>query len=186
MTGPRRAYTLLEMLTTIAALVIVLGLMVSLARHVRSTEAERLTRDVCQRLDQAMAQYIREHNAGKTPVVPALLAKGADEARLADTAAANNQAVVELLRKAAAPADSPLADLQAAVYDGHSVRDAWGSPIVFMPTGDQAVSIAPNNRWFFVSAGPDQRYLTTLDNINSYQQGTGSPPPLSEHGGHDE
>jgi len=39
----RRAFTLIEMLVTCAVLVIVMGLMVSLARHVRSTSANELT-----------------------------------------------------------------------------------------------------------------------------------------------
>ena len=45
------------MLTTVAVLVIVLGLMVSLARDVRTRSAERLTKDLLHRLDLLVAQY---------------------------------------------------------------------------------------------------------------------------------
>src|SRR5439155_4475301 len=51
------AFTLVEMLTTVAVLVIVLGLMVSLARDVRTRSAERLTKDLLRRLDVLVAQY---------------------------------------------------------------------------------------------------------------------------------
>ena len=50
----RTAFTLLEMLTTVAVLVIVLGLMVSLARHVRERAAVALTKDLIRRLDALM------------------------------------------------------------------------------------------------------------------------------------
>src|SRR5215203_6362133 len=53
----RSAFTLVEMLTTVAVLVIVLGLMTSLARDVRTRSAERLTKDVLHRLDLLVAQY---------------------------------------------------------------------------------------------------------------------------------
>src|SRR5215218_9476846 len=54
-----RAFTLIEMLTTVAVLVIVLGLMVSLARDVRTRSAERLTKDLLSRLDTLVEQYRR-------------------------------------------------------------------------------------------------------------------------------
>src|SRR5215510_10771578 len=52
-----RAFTLIEMLTTVAVLVIVLGLMVSLARDVRTRSAERRTKDLLQRLETLVGQY---------------------------------------------------------------------------------------------------------------------------------
>src|SRR3954470_17522401 len=55
----RAAFTLIEMLTTVAVLVIVLGLMVSLARDVRTRSAERLTKDLLARLDTLVEQYRR-------------------------------------------------------------------------------------------------------------------------------
>src|SRR5688572_25886225 len=55
----RRAFTLIEMMTTVAVLVIVLGLMVSLARDVRTRSADRLTKDLLARLDTLVEQYRR-------------------------------------------------------------------------------------------------------------------------------
>src|SRR3977135_332087 len=76
----RRAFTLVEMLTTVAVLVIVLGLMVSLARDVRTRSAERLTKDLLSRLDTLVAQYRAKNLKGLTeeerrnyPVVHPLL-----------------------------------------------------------------------------------------------------------------
>src|SRR5438067_12261011 len=63
-------YTLIEMLTTVAVLVIVLGLMVSLARHVRERAAVALTKDLLRRLDQAVAQYAARHDVKLPPVSP--------------------------------------------------------------------------------------------------------------------
>src|SRR2546430_14598006 len=62
----KNAFTLIEMLTTVAALVIVLGLMVSLARDVRNRSAERLTKDLLRRLDTLVAQY-KARNLKKLP-----------------------------------------------------------------------------------------------------------------------
>src|SRR2546421_6221866 len=60
------AFTLIEMLTTVAVLVIVLGLMVSLARDVRNRSAERLTKDLLRRLDTLVAQYRVKNLRGLT------------------------------------------------------------------------------------------------------------------------
>src|SRR3954471_16721867 len=75
----RRAFTLIEMLTTVAVLVIVLGIMVSLARDVRTRSADRLTKDILRRLDTLVAQYkikalknIAEKDRGLYPIVGAL------------------------------------------------------------------------------------------------------------------
>ena len=58
-----RGFTLVETLTAIALLVIVLGLMVSLARNVRAASADELTKDVLRRLDAAMAAYVHQYGA---------------------------------------------------------------------------------------------------------------------------
>src|SRR4051794_41746846 len=57
----RRGFTLIEMLTVVAGLIIVLGLMVSLAWDVRRQSSERLTKDLLVKLDVLMAQYIAHH-----------------------------------------------------------------------------------------------------------------------------
>ena len=60
------------MLTTVAVLVIVLGLMVSLARDVRNRSAERVTKDLLAKLDRMMAQYADRH-AQQLPAVTPLI-----------------------------------------------------------------------------------------------------------------
>src|SRR5262245_17933243 len=96
----RSAFTLIEMLTTVAVLVILLGVVGSLARGVRDRSAQVLTRQLLKQLDGLMAQYI-EHNGGQLPPVELLLPDEPltrpgppppppDEAALAVTARRNN------------------------------------------------------------------------------------------------
>src|SRR5436305_4153289 len=88
----RRGFTLIEMLTTVAFLVIVLGLMVSLARDVRSRSADHLTKDVLRRLDNLVAQYRAKCLPGlppeerrKYPIIKPFIGPGEDDERqLAD------------------------------------------------------------------------------------------------------
>src|SRR5688572_33170486 len=102
----RRAFTLIEMLTTVAVLVIVLGLMVSLARDVRTRSAERLTKDVLHRLDLLVAQYrsrslknIPEEQRKRHPAVhPLIEADNADETKLTASAKVNNTELIRTLR----------------------------------------------------------------------------------------
>src|SRR5690349_529246 len=63
----RLAYTLIEMLTTVAVLIILLGIMVSLARYVRGQSAERVTKELLVKLDHLMAQYV-SRTGGQRPV----------------------------------------------------------------------------------------------------------------------
>ena len=63
-----------------------------------------------------------------------------------------------------------LGDVPVSMYDETTLRDAWGSPIVFMPAKHPWVGTAPQDRFFFFSAGPDRRYLTQDDNLYSYEE----------------
>lgn len=172
------------MLTTVAVLIIVLGLMVSLARFVRDRSAQVLTRDLLRQLDELMMQYA-DHQRGKLPVVEALLPVGSaadrvDEPVLNRAARANNEQTVRALRSdyrqhqtdPNALAD-PFEQLPISVYDRGTLRDAWGSPIVFMPGQHYLIGLAPSragqDQAFFFSAGPDKRYLTRDDNVYSYE-----------------
>jgi hypothetical protein len=60
-----------------------------------------------------------------------------------------------------------------SVYNNTTLRDAWGSPLVFMPGQHpwigQAFSRAGQDQAFFFSAGPDRKYLTRADNLYSYE-----------------
>src|SRR5436853_6587535 len=55
----RKGFTLIEMLTTVAVLIIVLGLMVSLARYVRDASAQAVSKALLRQLDHLMAQYAK-------------------------------------------------------------------------------------------------------------------------------
>lgn len=170
----RSAFTLIEMLTTVAILVIVLGLMVSLARDVRNRSAERVTKDMLARLDRMMAQYV-ERNAQQLPAVtplipppppapagtdPAVVPPEPSDEELLHAARANNADFSRVLR-----AHATLDDANPSFFD------AWGNPVVFMPRQHPLIGMAGGDRFFFFSPGPDGRFLTREDNLYSYERG---------------
>jgi hypothetical protein len=197
------------MLTTVAVLVIVLGLMVSLARHVRERAAVALTKDLIRRLDALMERYADRHE-GRMPEVasfpprppdpgpdapaattrevagraaprgtgpPAAAAldpsrpEAFDRRVLSEAARLNNQDFVQALRREPTLTAPALKHMPVSMYDESHLRDAWGSPIVFMPTMHPLVGTAPRDRsFFFFSAGPDREYLTQEDNLYSYEE----------------
>jgi type II secretory pathway pseudopilin PulG len=223
-----RAFTLIEMLTTVAVLIIVLGLMVSLARYVRDRSAQQLTRQTLRNLETLMSEYA-DHNAGHLPAVDPILPPEAgaavlaprlpttvpavpiaiDEAALAEAARRNNLQYVAALKRdylkrhAKLPLQAPhetadvsthaspggggsgasgspdvfdpfeQSQIPVSIYDHRTLRDAWGSPIVFMPNQHQLIGLAPSragqDQYFFFSAGPDRKYLTRDDNLYSYE-----------------
>ena len=188
-------FTLIEMLTVVALLIIVLGLMVSLAWDVRRQSSERLTKELLIKLDGLMGQYVAAHK--RLPQVTPLVATVAetepatqpglhppreaeeelpDEETLLASAELNNRDFVVALRAQASaqPAGrSPelFGPLSGPMYDEVTLRDAWGTPIVFMPAMHPAIGMALGNRPFFVSAGPDRKFRTLEDNLYSYEQG---------------
>lgn len=159
------AFTLTEMFTTVAILVIVLGLMVSLARDVRARSAQGLTRDLLARLDAAVALYQARTMA--LPAVP-MLEPMPDEAAMQRYAATTNVQVVRALR-GELDLSGVLGELPVFIYDQRTVRDSWGSPVLFLPKHHPAIGLGVGDRPFFVSAGPDRRYLTRDDNLYSYE-----------------
>jgi hypothetical protein len=194
----RPAFTILELLTTIALLVVVMGLMVSLARFVRTSSAEQLTRTLLIQMDQALAEYAARHG-GAIPPVPAL-PSNVDEAQLAEALQQSNQQLVRTLRQSqmeasAAPGGQVTGEtgrLPEVLAGELVIRDAWGQSIGYLPQQHPQIGMAPQNRPFLFSAGPDGRYLTRQDNLYSYEQSRldqlpGVPPPLDKannaHGG---
>ena len=163
------AFTLIEMLTTVALLVIVLGLMVSLARYVRNRSATQLTREILVNLNEAMTRYEKSY-AGAIPPADALAdtIELPDEEVLLRRAEANNQQFVAAMK------DYLIGtfwwNLPTSVYDRTMLRDAWGTPIVLMPAKHNAIGMAPGNKRFFFSAGADREYHTREDNLYSYEQ----------------
>jgi type II secretory pathway pseudopilin PulG len=169
----RSGFTIVEMLTTTAVLIIVLGLMVSLARHVRQDSADQLTKDILRRLDEAMSAYVNREGA-LPPVADFITSETLpSESTLARSAERNDENFVYAL-KSRGLISGRFDDLSLAYFDEVSIRDAWGSPIVFMSKMHPAVGMNPRG-WFFFSAGPDRKYLTRDDNIYSYDQPVGGP-----------
>ncbi len=177
----RCAFTLVEVLTTVCVLIILLGLMVSLARNVRQGSATQITGQILGKLDGLMSAYLLR-NGGIAPDIPPLFPTTApstrpafSEAALQSAARINNEQVIRLLRGQQDLAASAFSDLSIGYYDERTVRDAWGSPIVFMPGQHPAIGMAPRDRFFFFSAGPDRLYLTREDNLYSYDSTQEAP-----------
>jgi prepilin-type N-terminal cleavage/methylation domain-containing protein len=172
----RRGFTLLEMLTTVAALVIVLGLMVDLARYVRNDSSVKLTKQLLYQCDMLLAQYQLHHNGQLPAIAPFAYAEGnLDEATLQRRAIVNNREFVAALRSEAGNSSDLFGGLPDSIYNEATLSDAWGSPIVFMPSMHREIGIAPENHSFFFSAGPDRRYLTQDDNLYSYEEKSTGP-----------
>ena len=170
-------FTLVEMLTTVAVLVIVLGLMVSLARDVRTRSADRLTKDVLHRLDLLVAQYrqrslknVPEDQRKNYPHVRPLLEKDVgEEAQIRANAMINNTEFIRTLKVQVDLSATAFSDLSIANYTEVNVLDAWGSPIAYMPHQHPLIGMAAGDRSFFMSAGPDRKFLTRQDNLYSYE-----------------
>jgi hypothetical protein len=159
------------MLTTIAVLVIVLGLMVSLARRVRQGSAESVTVDLLRNLDVLTEQY-KQRNHGQLPQVVPFVTEAdvdPDEATLQKRALANNRDLVRVLKGQVDLSAGAFAKLPVSIYDEATLRDAWGTPIVFLPRYHRAIGMPPGGEYFFVSAGPDRKFRTRADNLYSYE-----------------
>jgi hypothetical protein len=95
-----------------------------------------------------------------------------DEETLMAAAEQNNKDFVRALRsEVTGPSPELFGALSGPMYDEVTLRDAWGTPIVFMPAMHPAVGMALANRPFFFSAGPDRTFRTLEDNLYSYEQG---------------
>ena len=157
------------MLTTVAMLIIMLGLMVSLARYVRRRSAEDLTRRILVNMHTAMLEYTKVNG---TPSIESFIGAGttaADEVALQQTALLNNRQVVQFFKSHKELSAKAFRELPLSIYDEATVRDAWGTPIVFMPAMHRQIGMAPGQEWFFFSAGPDRQYLSRDDNQYSYE-----------------
>lgn len=161
----KSAFTLTEMFTTVAILVIVLGLMVSLARDVRTRSAQELSRDLLARLDGAILAY--HQRAGALPPVQPL-DPNLDEGVVQRHASVTNLQVIRALRTQM-DLTAALGELPLFIYDQRMVRDSWGSPVLFLPTHHPDIGLGVGDRPFFVSAGPDRQFLTRDDNLYSYE-----------------
>ena len=174
--APRRGLALREIVLIAALLTVVFGLIVSLSRGVRSEAAHSLVRRELLELEDALAAYVTDF--GNLPQLlplvppdhPQELAAG-DESWLGQRAMEQNKALVRALGVGAREdgAQSPLSGVSAMMFDGSSLLDPWGRPIVYLPSGRGEFGTAANNAPFFLSAGPDGRLLTRQDNVYSYE-----------------
>ena len=166
------------MLTIVALLIIILGLMVNIARDVRQSSATHLTLRLLANLDLSMQHYLARHNQVPhvAPIVPPDRSLP-DEEPLLRAARKNNEDVIRALRSEGLLVTQMFGELPISIYDERSLRDAWGVPIVFVPHRHPQIGMAPQDAPFFFSAGPDRRFRTRDDNLYSYETtGPASPP----------
>lgn len=182
-TAFRAGFTLIELLIAACLLVIILGLAVSLSRHVRAQSARMLTSDLLARMERMLDVFLSEHPLelldGVVPLMGPERVEGEtpslDEGVLLRRAIRNNREWLRLMTESVSPevASSPelLGRLSLSVYDPRypSLRDAWGTPIVFVRRTHPRLGMAPRDAPFFLSAGPDRRFLTVADNLYSYE-----------------
>jgi hypothetical protein len=149
-----------------------------------------LTQGLLRQLDSLMSQYLDHYKDVKADTrllkIEPLLAPDAppesvDDPAMAHAARINNEQILKALRSdysrhridPTSPQD-PLEKLPIIIYDRGTLRDAWGSPIVFMPGQHSLIGMAPSrsggDEAFFFSAGPDRKYLTREDNLYSYDE----------------
>lgn len=164
-----RGFTLIETAVTICVLVVVLGLAVSLARRVREDAAHRDTMELMAQLETLAGEFRAAH--GRLPEVPRMTDPEVTEESMQRYATSNNEQFIQSIRAQQADVSSAMGiDLPLSMYDQRSLRDAWGSPIVFMPAQHPAIGMAPQDHFFLFSAGPDRQYLTREDNLYSYER----------------
>jgi hypothetical protein len=145
-----------------------------------------------------MSEYRTRYNGALPPVLP-LMDAGLNETALHRRALLNNHQFVYALMHQQGLAREDLADLpvtslrrsRAAGASGGreeggaqvvatedvemELHDAWGGPVVFMTHQHPSIGMAPGDRPFFFSAGPDGRYLSREDNLYSYESGQELP-----------
>jgi type II secretory pathway pseudopilin PulG len=177
-----RAFTLIEVLVTVSSLIIILGLMASLARYVRRQASDKQTKLLLVTLTGLMEKYVARHDRmpDVTPLLPPAPATGPgspvvpssdtlpDESELREAARINNREFTRALRKEAGPGVDIFGPAAGAPNE-ERVLDAWGRDVVFMPRGHPAIGTALQDHPFFFSAGPDGRYRTLEDNLYSYE-----------------
>jgi hypothetical protein len=165
----------LELATACAALVILLGLAVSLARYVRSADSQAA---FVEQLTVLNGTLVRRG-------VPPELAYFAED--LAEGEARNPAEVHESAMRNAESWANFLGVAPAARFD------PWGMPVVLIDGPHPLLGMAPHLRAFFMSAGPDGRYFTLADNVYGYDiapgarvQATQPTPMATTRTGHGE
>ena len=190
-------FVLVEILLIAAVLWIAIGLLISLSRHVRSRSAESDTARMLWKAHLALsrAQSAQASTDGATGIVSSSTVAeasavgglpkplGLDELAIASpktvrqTLDGHNRVLVHALLQSMPDdeANDPRsqvawARLSRSMFDGQTLRDAWGTPVVLARGDDQRLGLAPGRRDYCLSAGPDRNFLTRDDNLYSFEQ----------------
>lgn len=161
----RKGFGAIELLASIAFLVVFLGMMLSLSRYVRADASDRTTRRVLRQMRDLLDQYVQTYHA----IPPAAAfdnSKALREETLPDAMADNNGRLVRSLLHVTV---GDITDQSTQLLSSGTVRDAWGSPLGYMTTMHHQVGMSSGNSPFLFSAGPDRKYLTRDDNLYSYE-----------------
>jgi type II secretory pathway pseudopilin PulG len=161
----RRGFTLVEVAVMAAGVALLMGVAVSLSHSVRDRSSIELTRNILEQLERSAAAYTRQHH--QPPAVTPLLGVAGDEtdeAKVMANAVKNNREALRVMAFSGS-------ELPVTVYDPvrKSVRDAWGTPIALVAGKNPRLGLSPDDRPYFVSAGPDRKFLTREDNLYGYE-----------------
>lgn len=192
----RRGLAVRELLLIVAILTVAFGVIVSLARRVRSEAAYSLVQRELLELEDALAAYRRQFHQlpevpplvtpvavatpgaaaasapASAPAVQAMKLGPDDEASLRERAIIQNRALVRALgvgARGGGADSSPLGAVSAQMFDGSLLLDPWGGPIAYLTSGLPQIGTATGDAPFFFSAGPDGLFLTRDDNVYSYE-----------------
>lgn len=167
LTPKASAFATLELATASAALVILLGLAVSLARFVRAENGFATFRGQLAGLSE------RLHAKGIPDNVPLF----AERLTAADEARHNDRVRDSAFR-------NMIAWTTAAGIPSADASDVWGLPVVLIDDVRPELGMAPHGRAFLMSPGPDGRYFTLIDNVYDYDIDVPTTQPTA--GGHRE
>ncbi|MFT3788995.1 MAG: hypothetical protein QM770_22950 [Tepidisphaeraceae bacterium] len=157
------------MLTLIALLAIALLLAVSVARHVRATSAQELTRNRLSQLVLATKLYLADHG-NAVPTLELIEAGAPEESSVRAWARTSSIWFVERMDAWQTECDAQAPPkARGPAVDDTLMRDAWGSPIALLARPHSTIGLSPGEGPFFFSAGPDREYLTVFDNLYSYE-----------------
>jgi type II secretory pathway pseudopilin PulG len=143
-TRRRRGFSLIEMLATVAALIILLGLMVSLARYVRRQASDQLTKQLLAQLETLVRNYQTRYKA--LPVVTPFVTGIQVDAERATTTT-----IAAALAGATRPTTAPILTI---------------SPAPLLPTSF-AEEVLPDERTLRVAAEANNRAFVQVLQVES-------------------
>jgi type II secretory pathway pseudopilin PulG len=151
-----RAFGLIELLALVAILAVLLALAVSVSRNVRAVGSLQSTQEKIVKLIAACSHFAGM-TGEKLPVQSLPERSQLAEGDWRSWAILSTRQLVLQMEAAGHPLEPSM------------LRDAWGSPVALVPSASAKLGAAPGNAPFFMSAGPDRKYLTLSDNIYSYE-----------------